>query len=289
MEDSTRKLAHTRECIDKFYMAYGFNWPYFAYASKRNFIQILNAFNVNFIQRYELPKHIIRCSHTFLSDTHDFYCICETADGYEIYNIDLDHPEPYLSDCLLKYNFERVNRQFLTAFHVRSSSRKEKVNLNRSLIAFMMHGNTLYGWCQTTKISALTRQSEESLVSYHKENQIMEVNESAPEPDNEADAVCSNFYYYSDDCIFYMTTKTCKLGLKKVKRSLIKMVEAQFGNYKITDIYEDKDGRAEILNFSVDNTKKILLILTGIKNQKGKRDKFITLFDFDKEKVIFSM
>ena len=67
------------------------------------------------------------------------------------------------------------------------------------------------------------------------------------------------------------------------------MVEAQFGNYKITDIYEDKDARAEILNFSVDNTKKILLILTGIKNQKGKRDKFITLFDFDKEKVIFSM
>lgn len=67
------------------------------------------------------------------------------------------------------------------------------------------------------------------------------------------------------------------------------MVEAQFGNYKITDIYEDKDGRAEILNFSVDNTKKILLILTGIKNQKGKRDKFITLFDFDVEKVIFTM
>jgi len=131
--------------------------------------------------------------------------------------------------------------------------------------------------------------SNESLMSYHKENQINEVNESAPEPDNEADAKCSNFYYYSDDCIFYMTTKVCKLGLKNVKRSLIKMVEAQFGNYKITDIYEDKDGRAEILNFSVDNTKKILLILTGIKNQKGKRDKFITLFDFDREKVIFSM
>jgi len=86
-----------------------------------------------------------------------------------------------------------------------------------------------------------------------------------------------------------MTTLVRPYGLKKVKKSLIKMVEAQFGNYKITDIYEDKDGRAEILNFSVDNTKKILLILTGIKNQKGKRDKFITLFDFDVEKVIFTM
>ena len=71
-------------------------------------------------------------THTFLSDTHDFYCICETKDGYEIYNIDLDSPEPYLSDCLLKYTYEAVNHKFLTSFHVRSSSRKEKVNLNKS-------------------------------------------------------------------------------------------------------------------------------------------------------------
>lgn len=67
------------------------------------------------------------------------------------------------------------------------------------------------------------------------------------------------------------------------------MVEAQFGTYKVTDVYEDKDSRAEILNFGVDNTNKRLLILTGIKNQKDKRDKFITLYDFDIEKVIFTM
>ena len=66
-------------------------------------------------------------------------------------------------------------------------------------------------------------------------------------------------------------------------------MEAQFGTYKVTDVYEDKDSRAEILNFGVDNTNKRLLILTGIKNQKDKRDKFITLYDFDIEKVIFTM
>ena len=54
-------------------------------------------------------------------------------------------------------------------------------------------------------------------------------------------------------------------------------------------MYEDKDGRAEILSFGVDNTEKMLLILIGIKNQKNRRDKFITLFDFNIEKVIFSM
>lgn len=31
------------------------------------------------------------------------------------------------------------------------------------------------------------------------------------------------------------------------------------------------------------------MILTGIKNRKGKRDKFITLYSFNREKIIFSM
>lgn len=43
------------------------------------------------------------------------------------------------------------------------------------------------------------------------------------------------------------------------------------------------------MNFGVDNTNNRLLILTGIKNQKDKRDKFITLYDFNLEKVIFNM
>jgi hypothetical protein len=47
--------------------------------------------------------------------------------------------------------------------------------------------------------------------------------------------------------------------------------------------------RAEILNFGVDNTRRDLIILSGIKNQKKKRDKFITLYCIDKEKVLFQM
>lgn len=41
--------AHLSTCIDKKYMAYGFNWPYFSYASQNNYIFILNAFNPNFV------------------------------------------------------------------------------------------------------------------------------------------------------------------------------------------------------------------------------------------------
>ena len=100
----------------------------------------------------------------------------------------------------------------------------------------MMHGNILYGWCQAEG------------------GGIKPVNHFASEPND--DAFCSNFYYCSDDSLFYMTTEDIQLNpKKKVKKSLIKMVEAQFGTYKVSDVYEDKDARAEILNFGVDNTE----------------------------------
>ena len=39
----------------------------------------------------------------------------------------------------------------------------------------------------------------------------------------------------------------------------------------------------------MDNTKERLLILTGIKNRKGKRDKYITIYDLKHEKVLLNM
>jgi hypothetical protein len=52
-------------------------------------------------------------------------------------------------------------------------------------------------------------------------------------------------------------------------------------------VYEDVNLRAEILNFGVDNTKKQLMILSGIKNNTGKRDKFMTIYDLESEKVLY--
>jgi len=39
---------HIKCSIDKYYMAYGFNWPYFSYGTKLNVVVVLNAFNPNF-------------------------------------------------------------------------------------------------------------------------------------------------------------------------------------------------------------------------------------------------
>lgn len=85
---------------------------------------------------------------TFLTDSHDVFIHCETFDGNnEVYNIDLDSETPYIEGPLFIYSYSDVNNQPITDFHVRASSRKEKINLNKACIAFMMHGDELYGWC----------------------------------------------------------------------------------------------------------------------------------------------
>jgi hypothetical protein len=72
-------------------------------------------------------------------------------------------------------------------FHVRASSRKEKINLNKALMFFMMHGSTLYGWCEGDG------------------SKVTPVNSFLEEPI--PDAHCSNYYYLSDDSLFYMTSQ----------------------------------------------------------------------------------
>jgi hypothetical protein len=52
---------------------------------------------------------VVRCNKTFLTDTHDLYAICEIQNGFEVYNIDLDDPDPFLEGPLLKYSSEQVD------------------------------------------------------------------------------------------------------------------------------------------------------------------------------------
>ena len=80
------EVAHMDSYEDRHYGAYGFNWPYFCYATKYNRIFVLNAFNPSFIQCYDLPLNVTFVGRTFLSDTHDLYAICQTKDEfYEIF------------------------------------------------------------------------------------------------------------------------------------------------------------------------------------------------------------
>jgi hypothetical protein len=46
-DDPTKSVIDT--CVDKFYYAFGFNWPYFSFGTKHNNIFIYNSFNQDFI------------------------------------------------------------------------------------------------------------------------------------------------------------------------------------------------------------------------------------------------
>lgn len=97
-----------------------------------------------------MPRRASKIVATFLADSHDFYAVMETTDEYyEIYQIDLDSSDPSLIGPLIRYSFDEVGHEQMVAFHARSSSVKEKINLNKSLIFYMMHGTTL--WSQICK------------------------------------------------------------------------------------------------------------------------------------------
>lgn len=165
--------GHVASYTYRFYNAYSFNWPYFAYASRFCDLFILNAFNPSFVQCYEMPKHTRHCAATFLTDTHDFFCVSETLDDhFEILHIDLDDPNPRLRS-ILKYSFEEVDSQAVEAFHCRGSSRKERVDLNEMLVVYLMHGTDLYYWVQgNSKLQLIDRDAK-------------------------------NLYYMSDNVLFY--------------------------------------------------------------------------------------
>ena len=103
------------------------------------------------------------------------------------------------------------------------------------------------------------------------------------------DEAASNFYYLSDREFFYMETNEMEYNGKFVLNSKIYLIQSVFGSYSKTQIYQDKDQRAEILNFGIDNQKRRIIILTGIKNQKDKRDKFFTIYEIDTEKVLYQL
>lgn len=94
-----------------------------------------------------------------------------------MYQIDLDSTDPKLIGPLIQYSSDEVDHKQMVAFHARSSSVKEKINLNKSLIFYMMHGTTL--WSQICK----------------KGTTLQKIDDHA-----------RNLYYQSDDEIFYLKT-----------------------------------------------------------------------------------
>lgn len=98
-----------------------------------------------------MPKQVSVITHTYISDTSDVYILCETTDDhFEAYHIDLDSPDPVLNGPVMRYCFTKVAGLPVTNFHARPSSHKEKIDLNKIEMFFMMHGTTLFCFSKGT-------------------------------------------------------------------------------------------------------------------------------------------
>mmetsp|Transcript_7702 Transcript_7702/g.11942 ORF Transcript_7702/g.11942 Transcript_7702/m.11942 type:complete len:306 (-) Transcript_7702:3039-3956(-) len=248
--------CHVAVTVERNYYSYSFNWPYFSYATKNKTVFIFNAFNPTFIQRYVLPQNVVKVVASFLTDTHDYFCLVETIDDhFEVLHIDLDSLAPVLDGPVLRYPFSKVDGKKVTGFHTRGSSEKEHVNLNKVLHFVILHQDDLYVW----------------------NGDDLEFLSSS----------ITNLYYMSDDQVYYLHTEPAEVNGREVLHSSVYTLDILFATYETQKIYEDLNPRAEILNFGVDNTRKRLIILTGIKNKKNKRDKFITVYDVENDKIVF--
>jgi len=77
------------------------------------------------------------------------YIHTETKDNkFQIFRINLDSDDPVVEGPNFEYSTQDLDgpNNEINAFHVRGSSAKEKINLNKDLICYMMHGTNLYAW-----------------------------------------------------------------------------------------------------------------------------------------------
>ena len=93
---------------------------------------------------------------------------------------------------------------------MRGSSWKEKINLNKQTMCFMLHGQHLVGW--------------------NGQGTVQEISSHA-----------SNMYYLSDEKVFFMDTHEHNYSTETVEHSEIFLIECLFGSYTKNKIYADKD------------------------------------------------
>ena len=132
--------------------AYSINWPYVTFSGLSNTLVIINAFERRIIHRIEIaPPHAQEAisyerasiEQTFITDTKDLFVLIRDQNHYLVYTIDLDKTNFKeiddatdiisafrLGEPILKYHEESVNFKNVLAFHVRGSSRKEKIDMN---------------------------------------------------------------------------------------------------------------------------------------------------------------
>jgi hypothetical protein len=111
---------------------------------------------------------------------------------------------------VLKYPFSTVVDNMVTKFHVRSSSDKEKIKINKILQIFVLHGEILIGWKEGAHIEVISQKA-------------------------------LNYQYLGDEGFYFQEENIHTVNGQELFNSNIKMVECRFSMYEVKTIFENKD------------------------------------------------
>jgi hypothetical protein len=88
---------HAQQIIAKHmfskYRAFCPFWPFFGFQgleSGRNYFWLIDVNKPTTINRILFPEEIIHLSQAYITETQDLFISCKKADGYIVYEIDLD-------------------------------------------------------------------------------------------------------------------------------------------------------------------------------------------------------
>ena len=115
-----------------------------------------------------------------------------------------------MRDPVLRYPFSEVAGNMVKAFHVRSSSGKEKIQMNKILQIFVLHGDVLIGWKEGAEIDIISQNA-------------------------------FNYQYFGDDSFYFQEINHHEVNEEFLFNSDIKMVECRFSLYEVKTILENKD------------------------------------------------
>lgn len=234
-----------------------------SFCGLHNFQYIVDVNQPNIKHRIQLPDEVVHIASSYITIPLDLFIVAETLTDFIIMKFDLDRFEDPLQkkgqifqyEIVYQYTKEDVDFQPLSDLHVRSSSAKQAISLNKKMQIFVIHGKTLFTYCEGTQYMRL----------------VMDLD-------------CQNFNRLDDDNIFFRKDIETKKG-QKIFQFL--QLNIEFSSFSIESIYEEKQDREVIETIGYDFAQNILLLLkvNPFKQQAGKR---ISVIDLNERNVLYS-
>ena len=157
-----------------------------------------------------------------------------------------------------KFEYEKaqVNDEQIFDMHIRGSSAKDRINVNKKLVAFFLHSGSCYFWCEGRDM--LTKVTDTISVAFDR----------------------------IDDEDIFLAVRGSK---KEVPVFKYMEITVEFSIYKIEPVFEEKMDTEEIKAFGFDQMQKVLILFKK-KKFKKKQGKYVKIVDLleDENKVLYN-